>query len=245
MKRAHSSGAISSICTTRRMWSARTVDIPTAALLTSTSRRPKRAIVRLTLSRQAAGADTSRGSARVRSAPSSPWRRRTPSSDVSQSATRMPAATKARARGWPMPPAAPVMSAMRPSRSGADMGLPIEWRGKFLDHLHDFARALDARSPDTIELGDLCSQRCRVQDVLGLFDTWELIEGDVNERVGPAPGAPSSLSLELLYSARKMFCPIPTIELLPIGQVGQSCPNDENGCSHGRLLGGLFLRNWQ
>ena len=41
-----------------------------------------------------------------------------------------------------MPPAAPVMSAMRPSRSGADMGLPIEWRGKFLDHLDDFARAV-------------------------------------------------------------------------------------------------------
>ena len=32
MKRAQSSGGISSICTTRRMWSARTVDIPTAAL---------------------------------------------------------------------------------------------------------------------------------------------------------------------------------------------------------------------
>ena len=71
MKRAQSSGAISSICTTRRMWSARTVDIPTAALLTSTSRRPKRAIVRATLSRQAAGSDTSMGSAIVRSAPSS------------------------------------------------------------------------------------------------------------------------------------------------------------------------------
>jgi len=124
-------------------------------------------------------------------------------------------------------------------------GLPVDWRGKFLYHLYNFARARYGRSPDTIELGNLCSQRCRVQNVLGLFDTWELIEGDVNERVGPAPGAPSSLSLELLYSARKMFCPIPTIELLPIGQVGQSCANDENGCSHGRLLGGLFLRNWQ
>src|SRR5260370_39511902 len=36
-----------------------------------------------------------------------------------------------------------------------------------------------------------------------------------------------------------MFRLVPGIEFRPIGQVGQSCPNDENGGGHGRLLGGL------
>ena len=244
MKRAQSSGAISSICTTRRMWSARTVDIPTAALLTSTSRRPKRAIVRLTLSRQAAGSDTSSGQ---RDGPvGAELAVETQDAVLGRVAQRHAHAGTDKGAREGLADAAGGAGDERDAAVEVGCGhaeLPIERRGKFLDHLDDFARALDGRSPDTIELRDLGSQRGRVQDVLGLFDTGELVEGEVNKRVGPAPAAPSSLSLVLPDAARKVFCPVPRIEFRPIGQVVEPRPNDENGCGHGRLLGGLFLRN--
>ncbi len=120
-------------------------------------------------------------------------------SDVSHRATRRPAPTKARARAWPMPPAAPVMRAMRSLRSGADMSSVPTVSGRCESssaHLHDFARARGARAPDTVEIRPLRGQRRRNPEWHRPLQRLRTRKGRGEREVGPAPATPCALRLD-------------------------------------------------